>query len=71
MSCNLAIIAHLYALVIKYPELRFQQIIYLLGINTNEIDESGEVHCLVDRYYEESEKTLKRVESRLSDIDTF
>lgn len=56
-AANYEILNTLYAIVERYPDWRFHQILQNLQINLREVTE---FKCL-DQFYEESEETLERV----------
>ena len=59
---NLKIIQKIFALIMEEPDLRFIQALWALGI----IDRDEESTFILDRFYEEPEDTLKKIESRFN-----
>ena len=56
---NLKIFQKLFTLIMDEPDLRFMQALWALKI----IDRNDDSLEIKDRFYEESEETLKRMES--------
>ena len=59
---NLKILKHVFNMIVDEPDLRFIQALWALGI----IDRDGSLDVR-DRFHEEPEITLKRVEDLLSE----
>lgn len=60
---NLKILKHLFEVIIDEPDLRFIQILWALGI----IDRENGSLDIKDRFHEEPEITLKKMEATLDE----
>lgn len=60
---NLKILKHLFEVIIDEPDLRFIQILWALGI----IDRENDSLNIKDRFHEEPEITLKKMEAILDE----
>ena len=60
---NLKILKHLFEVIIDEPDLRFIQILWALGI----IDRENDSLDIKDRFHEEPEITLKKMEVMLDE----
>lgn len=59
---NLKILQKLFALIMNEPDLRFIQALWALKL----VDRDEGSLSIKDRFYEEPEDTLKRIESRIT-----
>jgi len=69
---NKKIVAMLEQLVMKYPDLRFQQILYNFGVVETKFNNETNQNEVENLYYEESTRTLSRlrqVQERYVEVD--